>query len=127
MSLGEPRSATQRQTESHGTRDRLLYIGGMLLVAAIATAVLVVAVDSRAWIISAAFGDNGKGDSNVVSLAASLGKLSDDALGVMAPVASLGGIVGGIMWALGSQRGQGLVTGSVVGGVMAVSITTILN
>jgi hypothetical protein len=66
---------------------------------------------------------SGDGSSQLVNGA---NTLSSDALEVLVPTVTLAGGIGGIMWSLGSQRGQGIVIGAVIAGVAAVMIRTIV-
>jgi hypothetical protein len=99
--------------------------------AALAAALLLAALRNHAWLIAEAFSKPQKADAtsdpNISSLFSSLTHLANDATEVIAPVASLGGIAGGLMWAAGSQRGQSLLIGAVSGGVLTLAITGILN
>jgi hypothetical protein len=128
--LDEPAPASQRHTDHTEVRCQLIRVGAALLVVALAAVLLVVACDSHAWIIGDALGQTGKGtapDANIPTLVKHLAALATDAMWVVEPAATLGGITGGAMWAVGSQRGQGILLGSVSGGVLALSMSTILN
>jgi hypothetical protein len=133
----------QSQSQTRATRRqqlrRALRRSGPWL-ATIVVAVL--AVSSDAMIIQAALVANapkpcvaasGKtpqsGDctnDGSAQLIAGAQQLSTDALEILVPVVSLASGIGGIMWALGSQRGQGIVIGALVAGAAAVMIKTIV-
>jgi hypothetical protein len=90
-------------------------------------------VVAAAWhpeIIKAALGvkeNSGTPQDQSSTLWVGADTLSSDALMILIPVVSLASAIGGIMWALGSQRGQGIVIGALIAGVSVVMIKTIVQ
>jgi hypothetical protein len=85
---------------------------------------------SHAEIIKAALKAPGAGSASnrdVSKLIKGADSLADDALLILVPVVSLASGIGGIMWALGSQRGQGIVIGALVAGASAVMVKGIVS
>jgi hypothetical protein len=89
-----------------------------------------VAVAWHPEIIKSALGvtdNSGAPTDSSETLWAGADTLSNDALMILIPVVSLASAIGGIMWALGSQRGQGIVMGALIAGVAVVMIKTIVQ
>jgi hypothetical protein len=102
----------------------------LLACVALAGSGAVVAVAWHPEIIKSALGgtdNSGIPTDQSGTLWSGVNTLSSDALMILIPVVSLASAIGGIMWALGSQRGQGIVMGALIAGVAVVMIKTIVQ
>lgn len=130
-----------RRTPHHGCTSRLFHrlaeatrqlrpVGVAIGFAVLIVTVVALLAGGHADIIKSALAPNVKasdnGDVNVANLAAGANLLASDALYLLVPTVSLACAAGGIAWACGSQRGQGIVVGAVVAGVMVVCLRTII-
>ena len=66
----------------------------------------------------------GKPSDGAGQLYTGVNTLSNDLLAIMVPTVSVASAGGGIAWALGSHRGQGIVIGALLSGVTVVLLKT---